>query len=159
MLNSRSEKWYLAVIDDPEFLPGRSFKKLLMLLQQKFGFRYIASLEFNGKGKNWLFSDVIQLIEEGKIFTFEEMYSILDDVVQFDWVDFFLFIEYPINWNITDDDKYPDIVSKTDTFIRGVDDQYMYIYTPRMDIVDVITDNYLIEPLIYKELDQHVYPF
>lgn len=159
-MNSEQENfWHLAVIDEFQGLNGQNFEELLKLLQLNYGFKYIILEEFMGWGTDWLIHKVNETISEGKVFTFDEIYEILKGVRKFDWVDFFLFVEFPSHWENNPNDSYPKLVAQCDTFIRGVDLRYMYIYTPRMDIVEKVKLHYSIEPVVTLELDNQTFPF
>jgi len=75
----------------------------------------------------------------------EDLLTLVKDVIQFDWCDFFLFKEFPENWKNSKKAPYSNIVVQSDTTIRLVDDTYIYIYTPILDIKDNICGFYNVE--------------
>jgi hypothetical protein len=88
----------------------------------------------------------------------KDLLKVLNDVEQFDWGDFFLFKEYPNQWNNPGEEPYPYVVAQSDTTVRAIDDTYIYIYTPYPEIVKAIQENYLLESIKSDTLDNLDYP-
>lgn len=103
------------------------------------------------------------LIEkENSIIDIDFLLNELPKVKQFDWADFFLFKDYPQEWKTNTDlpyTEYPPLIDQTDTTIRAVDDQYIYIYTYIDEIVNIIKKNYEIESIKMSSLDNLEYPY
>lgn len=149
--------WYLVIIDDaPKFLPGKSFIDIIQLLSTAGGFNFVITDYIDGSGKDW----VIQNLQDktNTIFKIDEILKILYDVKQLDWGDFFLFKNYPQNWTNPKEEFYPFVISQSDTTVRAVDDQYLYIYTPSLEIVELLKNTYAIDEIKTGPLDTLDYP-
>src|ERR1700722_16390709 len=133
----KTSNWYLVTIDDaPKFLPGKSFIDILQLLSSICKFNFIITDCIDGSGKDWIISNLQD--KNNTVFKFDEILQLLCDIKQLDWGDFFLFKEYPQNWTNSKEELYPFVVSQSDTTIRAVDNQYIYIYTPYPEIVEIL---------------------
>ena len=98
------------------------------------------------------------LENQQKIIKVKDLLKMLPEVIQFDWGDFFLFKYYPEHWENSSRKFYRDRIVLTDTTIRAVDDQYIYVYTPYKQIVNLINENYTIESIKIDSLDKLDYP-
>jgi hypothetical protein len=158
MINEKKYKsWYLITIDDaPKFLIGKSFIDILQLFLSTNKFNFIISDAMDGSGGDWVISDLQD--DKDTIFSFDEILKILYQVNQLDWGDFFLFKNYPQNW-VNEGYFYPDKITQTDATIRAVDNQYLYIYTPDLEIVELIKNNYTIEEIKNGPLDTLDFPY
>ena len=148
--------WSLCIIDDPHFLPGKSIYDMIETCITVVDFHYIILNEIYG------ISEAIANLEkqENKILTIKAIEQDICKVKQFDWGDFCLFSEYPKNWKCTTDIiYYPDLIAKTDTTIRAVDDQYIYVYTPYQEIVSEIKKKYVLESIKTDVLENLEYPY
>lgn len=150
----KKDCWHLLIIDDQNFLPGKSIYDVLQLLANVIKFNFVILNDING-------ANISSLIEkENTVTSLEEILNAICEVKQFDWGDFFLFKDYPINWqtfgNIND---YPKLIAQTDTTVRAVDDQYIYVYTPYQEIVEVLKENYVIESIKKDLLNNLDYPY
>jgi hypothetical protein len=151
-------KWNLITIDDPAFLSGKSICEIMQLLLQTTKFKFVILNDIEGSGKDWLISTLQKT--KNAIVSMEDFLKILYDIKQFDWGDFFLFKEYPQNWKNTNEEiYYPNLINQTDTTIRAVDNQYIYIYTPDKEIFNVIKENYRIESIKTDFLENLDYPY
>ena len=148
-----SNNWTLITIDDPAFLPGESIFDIIQLIIKEIEFKFVIPDEIYGAGVGPLFK------KENSILVIEEFLNLLSGVKQFDWGDLFLFKEYPKNWDNPGDGDYPYLIAQTETTVRAVDDQYIYIYTPYKEIVDVIKANYEIESIKNGPLESLDYPY
>lgn len=147
--------WHLIVLEDPpEYLNGFSTTKLLKLLEDNFNYKYIILHEFEGAGKPGVFKETRKKIESFTVFTFAEVYEILKDVQQFDWVDFFLFFDFPKDWEYAVDFSYYPLLSQSDGLVRGVDNRYLYIYTPNKNVIDLVQKEYPPSAIIEKETNE-----
>lgn len=148
--------WYLIIIDDPRMLSGESIKDMLQLLLSVIEFKYAVLDYIDGSGKN----GVVFSLQEKKdyILEIEKVLAYLFDIKQLDWGDFFLFKEYPKNWNNPKGEFYPYVISQTNTTVRAVDNQYFYVYTPCEEIVEIIKQNYEIESITFDSLENLAYP-
>lgn len=93
---------------------------------------------------------------ENQILNIKNILSVINKIQQFDWADFFLFKNYPTNWN-ADGKEYPYVISQTDTTIRAIDDQYIDIYTPNTEIVRLIKRNYVLNHIKTGSLTDFTY--
>ncbi len=153
---NQKNNWYLITVDDPHFLSGKSLYELTRIVTKVVKFRFVILDYIHGSGKDWLIYTLQN--HQNKIYTMEEFLQLLLDVKQFDWGDFFLFKEYPNHWNNPKGELYPYVISQSDTTIRAVDDQYIYVYTPYFEIVELIKENYVIESIKIDLLDNLDYP-
>lgn len=149
--------WYLMTIDDaPNSLPGKSFYEIfkIFLLVENIKFVILDRMQVAGE------FDLISTLHEEKDHVFE-LTTILEkicDIIQVDWGDFYLFKEYPYNWNNPNGEGYPYVVAQSHITLRAVDDQYMYIYTQNKKIVDIVKSNYLVELIKHDLLENLDYP-
>ena len=154
--SKKNQIWYLVIINDaPRFLPGRSIVDMIKFLQKNMGCKFIATRDLQGSG-------ISSLLEvEGDVIPIDSSSVIekIDQVIQFDWGDFFLFNKVPNKWVCDEYENYPLVIAKTDSTIRAVDDQYIYIYTPSNQVVDEIQKNYLIESVKMDFLSNLEYPY
>lgn len=147
--------WKLATIDDnPQLLAGKSIFDLIQHLQKQVEFKYVILNDIEG-------------VAEGAVFLREKVGEVLEiafllknmcNVIQFEWGDFFLFIDYPFNWKSENLD-YPDLIKQTDSTVRAVDNQYMYVYTPYQKVIDSLKMNYKIESVKSDKLENLDYPY
>ena len=153
----KTSNWYLVTIDDaPRFLPGKSFIDILQLLSSICKFNFIITDCIDGSGKDWIISNLQD--KNNTVFKFDEILQLLCDIKQLDWGDFFLFKEYPQNWTNSKEELYPFVVSQSDTTIRAVDNQYIYIYTPYPEIVEILKNTYVVEEIKIGPLNTLDYP-
>ncbi len=150
------KNWTLCTIDDPNFLPGKSIYDMIEVCLKGEDFHYIILNQIYG------ISEAIANLEkqENKVLKIQDIKSNLCEVKQFDWGDFFLFSKYPENWVCpTEIIYYPDLIAKTDTAIRAIDDQYIYVYTPYENIVSEIKNKYQVESIKTDILENLDYPY
>jgi hypothetical protein len=85
-------KWSLIIIKDPKLLPGTSILNVIkdLLIVQQFKFVVLDNIY------GALISSIVEI--EKDIIGINDLVILLPGVKQFDWGDFFLFKEYPINW-------------------------------------------------------------
>lgn len=104
------------------------------------------------------FIDARSYLEQNKnqILNIKDTLSVINKIQQFDWADFFLFKNYPTNWN-DDGEEYPYVISQTDTTIRAIDDQYIDIYTYNIEIVRLIKKNYILHHITTGSLIDFTY--
>lgn len=153
----KNSKWYLMTIDDPLGLPGESILNVLNLLTIPLKLKYVIINDINGAAENGLIHSLQN--KENIILELEEILNVLKKVNQFDWGDFFLFCQKPMNWDNPNDYNYPKLISQTDTTVRAVDDQYIYIYTSHQKVVNLIKEKYTIENVKTGSLDELDYPY
>jgi hypothetical protein len=150
---NKKTAWYLITIDDPAFLPLKSIYGVISLIKTIINFRFAILNDING-------GFVAELIDlEGEIMTIENLFHLLSGSGQLDWGDFFLFCEKPEDWNNPKDYYYPTLIKQSDTTVRAVDDQYIYIYTPCVKIRDLIKANYKIESIKEDALEKLDFPY
>ncbi|MBS0272764.1 MAG: hypothetical protein JSR85_09030 [Proteobacteria bacterium] len=149
-------KWTLITIEDPEFLPGKNIVNIIQLISKVVCFKFVILDYIYGAANNGL----IPFLQEkrNKILKIEDVFQEISKVIQFDWGDFFLFKEYPEQWNNSKGEQYSYVIAQTDTTIRAVDDQYIYVYTPYEEILNLIKKNYKIESVKIDMLQNLDYP-
>ena len=64
-----------------------------------------------------------------------------------------------MNWDNHSDYNYPNLISQTDTTVRAVDDQYIYIYTPHEKVVNLIQEKHTVDSIKTGSLDELDYPY
>jgi hypothetical protein len=153
----KTDRWFLIIIKDDLPLPGKSFFDVISLLITCINFKFVIINDINGAAENGLIYFLQK--KEGKILSVQTILNILNDIIQFDWGDFFLFSEKPLNWENPQDYYYPTLIKQTDTTVRAVDDTYIYIYTPFQVIVDIIKSNYKIESVKEDALEKLDFPY
>ena len=125
--NLADQKWTLLTIDDSNFLPGKSVTNMINICTSVVKLNFVILNQIYGT------TEAIASLEkqENNVLNIKDIESDINKVKQFDWGDFFLFSNYPSSWQPPQGViYYPDLVSMTDTTIRAVDDQYLYVYTP-----------------------------
>lgn len=151
-LNVNNSNWTLIIIKDPLFLPGKSISNIIQLIQNIVRFKFVILDYIYGAYTSSLVK------KEKTIIQVDDLINILPEVEQFDWGDFFLFKEYPKNWNDPKGALYPYVISQTDTTVRAVDDTYIYIYTPYKEIADIVIKSYEIESIKTDILENLEFP-
>lgn len=151
-------KWNLITIDDPALMPGKTVKDLITLIRRNIPYEFVILNDIVGAGKNGLIK-TYQENENTVILLNQEFLDTLCEVSCFEWGDFFLFLSNPGDWEIDSPAYYPNIIKFTDTTIRAIDNQYLYIYTPYQEIVDLIKQNYNIESHKIDFLENLEYPY
>jgi hypothetical protein len=149
--------WTLITIDDPNFLSGKSISDAIQTLLEAVKFKFVILDNIDGSGKDWLIYTLQK--EKDAVTPVDNFLKILCDITQLDWGDFFLFKEYPRNWSNFEGKPYSDIIAQTDTTVRMVDNQYIYIYTPYQEIVNIIRENYEVESIKMDILENLDYPY
>ena len=152
---SDTDKWSLIIIKDPKLLPGTSILNVLKDILTVNAFKFAAFNDIYGA----LISSFVEI--EGDVIEIDKLLELLPEVKQFDWGNFLLFNEYPKNWPIYKDALFPSLFRITDSTIRAVDDEYIYIYTPKQEIVDHIkslSEKYNIESIDVDLLGNLPYP-
>lgn len=135
--------WHLLVIFDSEnSLWGEIMLKPLSILNEFFGYKYVILFDFEGAGKYGLFLETRELIQEGKVFTFQEIVEILKNVTDFDWADFYLFKEYPSDWIPEFNWDETSMAKFSDGLVRAVDSSYIYVYTPNLEVIEKLKASY-----------------
>jgi hypothetical protein len=152
-------KWTLIVIDDPLFLPGRSVVRLLEVITQVMSFHYVVLNDIVGRAPNGIMLEYENLEDETLEFD-AKFTDKLSQVIQFEWGDFFLFENPPAEeWSVLLSAHYPTIIKDTDTTIRTIDNQYLYVYTPYEEIVKAVRNEYAIESIKTDSLANLEYPY
>jgi hypothetical protein len=153
-----NENFNLLIFDDPAFLAGTSLKNIFEALLKVEDFKYLIMNEIGGFGKEPnVMSKFLEKMGEPILLD-----SIIDDlnlVQQFEWGDFFLFKNYPENWIDPDDYNYVNLIKQTDTTVRAVDNQYIYIYTPNDKVVEAISNQFTLESIKQDVLENLEFPY
>lgn len=153
---NKNSNWYLVTVDDtPKLLPGKSIIDVLQLLSSIVKFNFVITDEVEGLGR-----EICNLQDKrNSIIEFDEIFQLICDINQFEWGDFFLFKEYPKNWSNSKGELYPSIIAKSDTTVRAIDNQYIYIYTPYQELVEALKNTYIVEGVKVGSLDILDYPY
>lgn len=147
----KTEMWYLAIIKDSQDLSGKSIFKVLNIIQQTIGVEYVILNDINGAG-------IAELAKKENIpIRFANLIIDIEKVVQFDWGDFFLFKNFPNQWD--NKKSYPKLVLESDTTIRAVDDTYIYIYTQHKEILNALSQSYPIESISFDFIENLEFPY
>jgi hypothetical protein len=144
--------WTLITIDDPSFLKSKSIFDLIQIILKNINFKFII---FDG-----IYGAFASSLTEKENIPLDINKS-LEEIIRvqsFEWGDFFLFKEYPKSWSNPKGQLYPYVVAQSDTTIRAVDNQYMYIYTYYQEIIDAIQKNYNIESIKSDLLENLDFP-
>lgn len=153
-------KWFLVTIDDPAFLSAKSILKVIQLLLSCISFKFVIINDVEGAADNWVMNDLQET--ENTVLNLDDFLNNLCKVKLFEWGDFFLFREYPKNWDNSDKSNgtfYPPLIAQSDTTVRGIDGQYIYIYTQDQKIIDALKKNYRIESITANSLELLEYPY
>lgn len=150
-------KWYMITIDDPEFLSGKSIYDTIVLLLKNIEFKYVILNDIVGTGMPGAIPSLIN--QEDNVMDLHDFLRVLPDVKQFEWGDFFLFKEYPKGWDHPEKCDYTYLLPQSNTVVRAIDNQYIYIYTPIDSIVQIIKKNYQIESFKFDVLENLDYPY
>lgn len=151
----QKQNWYLLTIDDPTFLSSNAvaeaINELTKILTLKFAI--IDDIEGHSTG----ISPLVQI--EKMILSINELLLMIRKVENFEWGDFFLFKEKPVNWDCPEKCNYPYLVAQTNTTLRAVDNQFIYIYTPHIEVVEGIKNKYNLESFTQDCLEYLEYPY
>lgn len=158
MEGSASEKsrWYLIIIEDLEDLPGKNICQVIQLLLKFKEIKYVILDYIEGAAHGGLIS--LLKNKEDTVMNLETLLEILPHIIQFDWGDFYLFKAPPLNWKNLNHMTYADMVIQSDTTIRAVDDHYIYIYTPYIEILNLLENSFKIESIKQDLLENFDYP-
>jgi hypothetical protein len=148
--------WTLIEIKGSAFLAGKSVFDILLFLLEVVSFKFVVLDGIEGCGKDWLISSLQE--EEDTIMNIKDFLKVLNDVKSFEWGDFFLFKEYPSQWNNPKGELYPYVIAQTDTTVRAFDGTHIFIYTPYQEVVKVIKEHYLVKSIKTTTLDNLDYP-
>lgn len=156
-MSNKINKWTLITIDDPNFLNNQIFIKIFNLLTKLESYKFAILDDIYAIGDDNLFG--ILRGYDSQIMRLKDLLYILDDIKNFEWGDFFLFKSYPENWKSCDDEiNYPFLIAQSDTTVRAVDNQYVYIYTQSNQIVESLKKEFQIESLKNDVLENFEYP-
>lgn len=149
-------KWYLITIDDPYFLRNESMFNIINITSSVIGLRFVILDYVFGAAQNGL----INLLQKDRGFVWEtdQILKTIRNIQSLEWGDFFLFKDYPKYFDNNQNELYPYIIGQTDTTIRAIDGQYIYIYTPYQEIVDIVKAKYNIEDIKFDLLENLSYP-
>lgn len=148
-------KWNLVTIDDPSFLTGESILNVIRILLEKVIFKFVIIDYIYGSGKEGIIKSLWE--KEDEIIKLEDLLSVISKA-DFEWGDFFLFKDYPLKWKNIEGMLYPEVISQTDTTVRAIDGQYIYVYTPYQEIVEALGKAYMVESIKANILEKLEYP-
>lgn len=153
----KNSLWHLITIDDaPRFLLGESIYCALKLIQEVEEIKFVILNYIEGAGKEKLIHSLQN--QKNQITDIKDLMEKFFDVSHVEWGDFFLFKEYPKEWENLEDEEYPNAISLTDVTLRAVDNQYMYIYTRSERVVEALKSQYTIESVKNDLLENLDYP-
>src|SRR5262249_17806906 len=144
-------------IDDPAFLRGNSIYVIIKLFLKISKFSYLILNDIEGSGKDWLIHSLQQ--KENTVLELDDFLKTVCDVKQFDWGDFFYLKNIRKIGTTLKMEIIRILLHKLNTTVRAVDDQYIYIYTPSKEIVNLIKENYKIESIKTDFLENLDYPY
>ncbi len=151
-------KWHLVILKPEGGSTGGAVLKVMQLVLSIMKFKFVIMDDIVGLTKDDLITRM-QKQQHTPIYL-KDLLEILDQVILFDWADFFLFEEPPSQWRGEEDILYPPLVAETDTIIRAVDNTYIYVYTPYQTIVDKLVHdvNVDIESIVTDNLENLSFP-
>ncbi|MGK5595410.1 MAG: hypothetical protein ACSNEK_08650 [Parachlamydiaceae bacterium] len=151
-------KWHLLILKPKGGSTGGAVLKIMRKVTEVVKFKFVIMDDIVGLTKDDLITRM-QKQQHTPIYL-NDILKILDQVIQFDWGDFFLFEEPPSQWRGEEDILYPPLVAETDTTIRAVDDTYIYVYTPYQAIIDKLVQdmNVDVESITTDNLENLSFP-
>jgi hypothetical protein len=153
-------QWIQIIIRDEEALPGKNLHKIINLIKNLINVSFIILNDIDGAGTiiNGIGTTISFLRNlQGEAVRLEEVLTSIFETKQFDWGDFFLFSEYPTDWNYTGL-KLSPMVAQTTSTVRAVDDTYIYIYTPFEAVLEELKKKYEIESIRVDDVANLDYP-
>jgi hypothetical protein len=151
------QKWSLMIIDDPALLTGQTIFSILNLLAGHAHFKYVIINDVEGAAQKGLIPSLRNLSNQALMLN--DFLQVVCEVQQFDWADFFLFRDFPLKWENNGNYLYPELIGQSDTTVRAVDDQYLYVYTPLQTIVDSVRAKYQVESVTVDLLENLEFPY
>jgi hypothetical protein len=129
--------WYQIVIQDETDLSGSALKRLVRIIAEILPVHFVVICDAEGAGPNFT-----SVFPPGQIVELElgKFTSVVMEVVQFDWGDFFLMLrDGQLNSCAP---PYADMLPRALATIRAVDDTYFYVYTSDMKTADELCRAY-----------------
>ncbi|MGK5595739.1 MAG: hypothetical protein ACSNEK_10345 [Parachlamydiaceae bacterium] len=153
-----SSLWHLVILKPQGGSTGGAVLKIMQEVTEVVKFKFVIMDYILGATKDALITRMRE--QQHTPLHLNDLLKILDQVILFDWGDFFLFEETPSQWWGEEDILYPPLVAETDTTIRAVDDTYIYVYTPYQQIVDKLVKyaNEDIESITTDKLEDLSFP-
>ena len=145
----------LVVIEDPNAVPGKTIYDFFKILMEVLELKFIVLDYIVGGGV----SIANYQNQSDLILNISDFLKELKGVDQFERGDFFLFRDYPSEWENPDEESYPYVIQQTDTTLRVVDNTYLYLYTPYSAVEKQIMDVYKIESIKIASLEKLDYHF
>lgn len=152
-----TSKWYLIVINDPNFLRSDSLISVVESLKTIMPFNYVILNDVQGTGASGMIEGLQKL--ENEPIEIDKILKWFLEVKSFEWCDLFLFCKAPQTWDNPNDYEYPNLIQQTDTTVRCVDGQYIYIYTPHDIVLDAVKDKFTVESVSHDILNKLDYPY
>lgn len=149
-------EWTLLILKPNDGASGSAILKIILTLIKIIPYQFVILDYIFGATRDDLIAKLQEL--ENQPLYLNDLLKVLDQVIQFDWADFFLFEEKPVNWSGEQDILYPPLVSETDTTIRAIDGTYVYVYTQYGAIIDAIKKKYKVESITSDLLENLSFP-
>lgn len=150
-----SGPWMVASWDDPDLLAGSSVAAVLQEIAAKLGHEQVVVSGFEGKGER-----VDRLPARGvpgRAIPCDALLSILADVAQVEWCDFY-FAEAQSGEPWWDAD-YRDALPHAECLVRAVDGQSFFVYTKREPLIELIQRSKRGVTVERRELDEITFPW
>lgn len=156
MIESKHNKWNQVVIPTSVAMSGKGIHNLINLMLEVEPFKYIILEDMEGDAEEHL----LHILQEQHYtpMRLKDLMPMLEDVKYFKLGSFYLFKEYPENWDDTDHTFDAYLVGPSDSTIRIVDKNNTYVYTPHDLVVDIIKKNYVIEEVKIDFIENLDYP-
>lgn len=148
---------HLLVIDDKNFLSGESVLAFFKILLKSKPYKYVILNDVTAIGENCIYG--LFRNYDDTIFRIKDLLNIMEDVKHFEWGDFYFFDKFPSEWDHTIECDYPYLIKQSETVVRLIDDQYIYLYTTEDSVIEVIKNEYSIESLKTDFLDKLDFPY
>jgi len=155
MIELKQNKWNQVVIPIP--LSGKCMHDLMNIILGVKNFKYIILDDIEGFAEGYLMQ-ILRNLQFTPI-RLKDIASALQHVKGFEWGSFYLFEDYPKNWDNNGHYFDPYMVKQSDSTIRAMDGNYAYIYTPYDSVIEIIKKNFKTEDVITDYLENLDYPF
>ncbi|MGK5595737.1 MAG: hypothetical protein ACSNEK_10335 [Parachlamydiaceae bacterium] len=157
-------KWHLIALKVTKVLSSELFSHVLNLLMKMEHYQYVILKDIDGAPKRGRGPAIFYLQQlEDEIMPIKKIIKTLSNIQHLEWGDFFLFENSPPNWPGVKIGSYPPLIKETNTTIRAIDQTYLYIYTPSLDVIKIIqkdnSPDYIIESIETDALENLSYPY
>ena len=156
-MSELKQKWNQVVISNPVPMSGMGIHNLINLMQEVEPFKYVILEDMEGIAEEH-FLPILQEQHYTRM-RLKDLIPMLLDVKYLKLGTFYLFKEYPENWDDTDHTFDAYLVGPSNSTIRIVDKNNTYVYTPHESVVEIIKKNYIIEEIKTDFLEGLDYPY